>query len=144
MKRRGILDTGPLVAFINRADGFHHWAVETLDRFDAPLATCDAVVAEAWHLLGRATLGRETLLALLSSANLSVGFSLATDGGPALKLMAKYADQPMSVADACLVRMAELDPNATIVTLDSDFNVYRRGRAALKLAAPFSNPGRKR
>jgi uncharacterized protein len=139
VRQHGLLDTGPLVAFINRADQFHPWAVEALDRFAAPLDTCDAVVAEAWHLLGRAKRGRDALLDLLRSGNLKVAFSLAQDGAAVFKLMAKYSDQPMSVADACLVRMAELDASATIVTLDSDFKVYRRGRAALRLAAPFSN-----
>ena len=138
MKSRGLLDTGPLVAFIDRADGFNGWAVETLQRFEAPIDTCDAVITEAWHLLGRAKRGRETLIGLLNSRNLQTTFSLAGDGLPALKLMTKYSDQPMSVADACLVRMAELDGRATIITLDDDFSVYRRGRAALRLAAPFS------
>jgi predicted nucleic acid-binding protein len=137
VKKRGLLDTGPLVAFINGADGFHRWAADALGRFEAPLVTCDAVIAEAWHLLGRAKKGRETLLALLASGNLQIAFSLAKDGPATFKLMAKYADAPMSVADACLVRMAELDASATIITLDSDFRVYRRGRAALRLAAPF-------
>ena len=138
MKRRGLLDTGPLVAFIDRTDAFHDWAVEALSRFEAPIDTCEAVFAEAWHLLGRAKRGREALLGLLNSRNLLVTFGLAADGLPALNLMTKYADQPMSVADACLVRMAELDAHATILTLDRDFTVYRRGRAALRLTAPFS------
>lgn len=137
MKRRGLLDTGPLVAFVDRRDGFHGWAVEALRLFDAPLDTCDAVIAEAWHLLGRAKAGRETLLTLLESGHLRVTFSLALESSPALKLMKRYADQPMAVADACLVRMAEKDPQATILTLDRDFKVYRRGRFALRLCAPF-------
>lgn len=137
MRRQGLLDTGPLVAFIDGRDQFHRWSVDALGRFEAPLATCDAVVAEAWHLLGRAKRGREALLGLLRSGNVAVTFSLGGDPGPVLKLMTKYADQPMSVADACLVRMAELDASATIVTLDSDFQVYRRGRAPLRLEAPF-------
>jgi uncharacterized protein len=137
VKRAGLLDTGPLVAFLDRGDHFHGWSVDALNRFKAPLFTCDAVIAEAWHLLGRAKQGREALLGLLQSGNLAVTFSLANDGLATLKLMKKYSDLPMSVADACLVRMAELDPKATIVTLDSDFTVYRRGRSALKLEAPF-------
>src|SRR5947199_98245 len=95
-----------------------------LDQFKAPVVTCDAVVTEAWHLLGRAKRGREAMLGLLHSGSLAITFSLASDGHSALRLMAKYADQPMSVADACLVRMAELDGAATIITLDSDFKVY--------------------
>ncbi|MGQ0504618.1 MAG: type II toxin-antitoxin system VapC family toxin [Myxococcaceae bacterium] len=137
MSRVGIVDTGPLVAFLDRADRFHEWARRTLEQFEAPLLTCDAVIGETWHLLGRARRGRGALLDLVHSKNLAIRFSLASDGPAAFKLMVKYADQPMSVADACLVRMAELDATATIITLDSDFKVYRRGRAFLKVAAPF-------
>lgn len=110
--------------------------------FAAPLETCDAVVAESWHLLGRARGEREALLGLLGSGSLKLSFSLASDGPSAFRLMRKYADQPMSVADACLVRMAALDERATIVTLDSNFKVYKRGRLALRLAAPFSGTPR--
>lgn len=139
MSRVGLIDTGPLVAGIDRADRFHGWALEALGRFPTPLYTCDAVVSEAWFLLGRARKGRDALLGMLNSGDLSVSFSLAEDGLSALKLMAKYSDQPMSVADACLVRMAELESSATIITLDRDFLVYRRGRSPLKLAAPFGH-----
>lgn len=138
MKRRGLVDTGPLVAFVDGADRFHEWAVEALTRFEDPLNTCDAVIVEAWHLLGRARRGREGLLGLLGAQHVVVTFGLAGDGLLAMKLMTKYADQPMSVADACMVRMAELDPRATIVTLDHDFMVYKRGRSALRVAAPYS------
>jgi predicted nucleic acid-binding protein len=140
VKTRGLLDTGPLVAFIDRRDRFHQWSVDALSHFEPPLFTCDAVIAEAWHLLGRAQHGRDTLLALLQSGDVVISFSLASDLPTTLKLMKKYSDQPMSVADGCLVRMAELDPKATVVTLDSDFKVYRRGRSALRLEAPFFNP----
>ncbi len=136
MRRRALLDTGPLVAFLDRADGFHQWAREALSAFEAPIATCDAVIAEAWHLLRRAKGGRPALLGLLRSGHLAITFGLTTETPPVVKLMSKYADQPMSVADACLVRMAELDPSVTIVTLDSDFRVYKRGRAALRLFGP--------
>lgn len=115
-----------------------------LARYEPPLETCGAVVVEAWYLLGRAKRGRQTLLRLLDSPNIAVTFSLVNDANRVFKLMSKYADQPMSVADACLVRMAEVDAGATIVTLDSDFGVYRRGRSTLRLAAPFvaSSPRR--
>lgn len=138
MSTIGLIDTGPIVAGIDRSDRFHGWALDVLGRFPAPLETCEAVVSEAWFLLGRARRGRDALLGLLSSGELKVSFSLATDGVSALKLMAKYSDQPMSVADACLVRMAELESRATIITLDRDFLVYRRGRSPLRFAAPFA------
>ena len=138
MSRAWVIDTGPLVAFIDHADHHHSWAEEALSNVAPPLETCDAVIAEAWHLLGRARRGRATLLGLLQARMVQVTFGLSTELTAVTRLMAKYADQPMSVADGCLVRMAELNPAATIVTLDRDFTVYRRGRSALRLLAPFS------
>ena len=136
MNRFGILDTGPLVAFLDKADGFHEWSVEALAQFTPPVFTCDAVIAEAWHLLGRARGGRQALLGLLGSRNVEVTFSLSADAKATLKLMSKYADVPMSVADACLVRMAELEARSTVVTLDGDFRIYRTGRSPLRTVSP--------
>ncbi len=137
MSSRGVVDTGPLVAFINRSDGFHPWAAEALGRFEPPLHSCEAVISEAWHLLGRARGGRDALRSLLSARLVVVTVGLVSESRRVFELLAKYADQPMSVADACLVRMAELDKGATLVTLDRDFLVYRRGRSALRILAPF-------
>lgn len=137
MNRRGILDTGPLVAFLTRSEHFHAWTVQTLARFESPLDTCDAVISEAWFLLGRTKLGRQALVSVLQSGAVRASSNLSVGGPATLKLMTKYADQPMSIADACLVRMAEMDKEATLITLDRDFTVYRRGRSPLKLAAPF-------
>lgn len=135
---RTLLDTGPLVALLDRADTHHAWAVEVLSSVRPPVETCEAVISEAWYLLGRARRGRESLLGLLQSSHLTVTFDFSAQGAAVAKLMARYANVPMSVADGCLVRMAELDPKATVVTLDRDFLVYRAGRRALPLAAPFA------
>jgi predicted nucleic acid-binding protein len=131
----GILDTGPLVAVLDRGDRHHRWAKATLDGFEAPLLTCEAVVSEAWHLLGRTRGGRDALVGVLGSGHLRVAPGLASEPERILTLLEKYKDQPMSIADAVLVRMAELNPRATVITLDSDFWVYRRGRSPLRLAS---------
>jgi len=134
---RGLLDTGPLVAFLDRNDHHHLWAKQALSRFSTPLSTCEAVVSEAWHLMGRARGGRAALLGVLEAGHLRVASTLEREAPRTYRLMAKYSDQPMSVAGACLVRMAEADPRALLITLDRDFLVYRPGRGRLRLVAPF-------
>ncbi len=133
---RFAIDTGPLVALLNRHDAFHAWAAEALDDVPRPIQTCEAVVTEACFLLRGTPVGLDALLGLLEKGVLAVEFSLASEAHAVRKLMSKYASVPMSLADASLVRMAELDKDLSIITLDSDFHVYRRGRAALSVVSP--------
>jgi predicted nucleic acid-binding protein len=65
-------------------------------------------------------------MALLARQAVRIAFRLDEEHEQVARLMAKYADVPMSLADACLVRMSESNPRARILTLDSDFRVYRR------------------
>jgi uncharacterized protein len=130
-----LADTGFLVALLNRRDTRHRWAVEQASRFSPPWSTCEAVLSEAFHLLrGR---GGPSLSALLRRRALLVGFALADDLESVIRLMQKYADVPMSLADACLVRMTETRSNALIPTADADFRIYRRhGRQVVPCALP--------
>ena len=132
-----ILDTGPLVATINRRDGAHAWARSTLGSVASPLLSCEAVVSEACHLLGRVAGGRAAVMAFLDRGIIKLPFRLEAEHAAIAKLMARYEDQPMSVADACLVRMSELFPDAVVLTLDSDFLHYRRnGRQVVPVRMP--------
>ena len=134
---RFAIDTGPLVAFLNGRDAFHPWARETLDAIRPPLHTCEAVISEACFLVRRLEGGPDAVFALLARGILDVEFHLDAEHGAVRKLMTKYASVPMSVADACLVRMAELDHGLTIITLDDDFRIYRRhGRHAVPVLMP--------
>jgi predicted nucleic acid-binding protein len=126
--KRAIVDTGPLVALLNAADNHHTWTRAALDDVEAPMATCEAVLSEACFLLHRIHGGQDALLELAARGIVTVAFSLAAELTAVRKLMERYASVPMSLADACLVRMSELDPRATVITLDSDFKVYRRNR----------------
>lgn len=123
-----IVDTGPLVAFLNRRDDFHGWVCETLGTIEAPLVTCEAVISEACFLLRSTKGGADAILDLVARGIVQVPFRLAAELPSIRKLMARYANVPMSLADACLVRMTELDTRAAVLTLDSDFRVYRRNR----------------
>ncbi len=125
---RLVVDTGPLVALLNRRDHHHAWTRELLDAVPPPLYTCEPVISEACFLLGRIRGGQEALLTLLANGIIRVEFRLEPELEAVRKLLEKFAGVPMSLADACLVRMTELDAASVVVTLDSDFQVYRRNR----------------
>jgi predicted nucleic acid-binding protein len=135
---RLICDTGPLVAFFNRADQHHRWACEQFNRITEPLITCEAVISEVVFLLQDDRLPSDPILEVLERGKVLVQFS-AEEHWPDLRhLMRKYANLPMSLADACLVRMAELAPQSQIFTADRHFRIYRRhGRQIIPLLAPF-------
>jgi predicted nucleic acid-binding protein len=133
-----LLDTGPLVAFLDRRDPFHCWAVARFDEVDT-LLTCEAVVAEASHLLRRIADGPRTVLELLERDVFSVAFSLADEAASARTLVERYANVPMSLADACLVLMAERHTDSHVLTLDRDFLISRTpGGAAVSAIAPWN------
>jgi uncharacterized protein len=91
-----------------------------------PFLTCEAVLSEAWHLLRGSKYVRERLLKMLMDNRLQVAFELSTEINSVVLLMQKYDDVPMSVADACLVRMSELQKDCLVFSTDTDFNIYRR------------------
>lgn len=128
MKKHVLIDTGPLVAFLDRRDRFHEWAKAELSTIAPPLLTCEAVLTEACFLLGTIHQGQETLLALVRSDRLQIPFELADEVLQVSNLLMRYRSVPMSLADACLVRMAEQHPQSSILTLDSDFVIYRKNR----------------
>lgn len=132
-----IVDTGPLVAFFDRSERHHDWVTDQIDKLAAPLLTCEPVITESSYLLSRFPRAQETLLQLVEGGALAVAFSVQENIAQLRALHRKYGDVPMSLADACLVRMAELFPDHPILTLDSDFLIYRKqGRIPLKLLHP--------
>ena len=134
-----LLDTGPLVAFFDRSDADHEWAKEQWAKAPLPMLTCEAVLAEATYLLQmRAGLPPEKLLALLERGLVSVPFRLDEHVGLVARLLERYGDQEMQLADACLVRMSELKRDCRVFTLDkAEFQVYRRfERQVIPLLAP--------
>jgi predicted nucleic acid-binding protein len=125
---RVVVDTGPLVALLNRSDRHHEWVREVLDTIEPPVFTCEAVISEACFLLSRIRDGQDAVLELVSKNILKIDFRLSSEVEALRGLMRKFQSVPMSFADACLVRMSELEPPSRILTLDSDFRVYRRNR----------------
>jgi predicted nucleic acid-binding protein len=135
--RNAILDTGPLVAFLDRAEWHHHWVAEQVADLHPPLLVCEPVLAEAMHLLARFPRAQDALFGLLENGALKIAFRIDEHVPALLTLHQKYRDRPMSLADACIVRMAEIYERHAVLTLDSDFAVYRKdGRTPLTLIRP--------
>jgi predicted nucleic acid-binding protein len=132
-----ILDTGPLVGSLDRDDQWHEWAAKEFTDIRQPAITCDAVISEACFLLRRAPDARGKVFALVECGILRVLPVLPDESAAVRTLLARYG-QRMDYADACLVRLAEIHRDHTIVTTDAaDFRIYRRfGRQSLALRVP--------
>ena len=131
-----LVDAGFLVALLSGGDRHHRWAAMQSPRLALPWKTCEAVLSEAFHLVG--SRGRPSLAALLRRGAVVTAFDLGDDLDRVLTLMLKYADVPMSLADACLVRMSETSADPVIVTTDADFTIYRRhGRQVVPSVTPY-------
>ena len=133
-----ILDTGPLVALLNRRDTNHEWALTQVGDAKAPILTCEPVLSEACHLVRRLAGGPGAVIKLLRRNLLATPFRLDEECPRIERLLKKYADVPMSLADACLVRMTEHLETSVVMTLDRDFLVYRRnGRQVIPTISPW-------
>jgi predicted nucleic acid-binding protein len=131
---KGIADTGFLVAFANRNDRHHEWAVGVAARVTEPLLTCEAVLAEtAFHLQDVAL-----TLRMIGDGLVVPAFECLQHLSRLAELAKRYADRDPDLADLCLVRMSELHPKHSVVTVDrADFRVYRRNkREAIPLICP--------
>jgi predicted nucleic acid-binding protein len=132
-----LIDTGPLVAFLRHAEKDHEWAAAKFKELPAPFLTCEPVLAEAFFLVSRHPGGVRSLFGFLDSGVIEVEFSVLREREALRKLIHKYEDLPMSLADACLVRLAELNPGASVFTLDTHFRVYRKnGRQQIPVIMP--------
>ncbi|MBI4349794.1 MAG: PIN domain-containing protein [Elusimicrobia bacterium] len=141
MTRWAIADAGALVAFLDQRESQHAWTVSTGRGLGLPWLTCEAAFAEAWYLLRRVPGGQQQLLTLAQKDLVTLAFSLADNLSAVAGLVAKYGDVPISLADACLVRMAELYDDHAVFTLDADFGVYRKhGDQPIPLVTPGGWP----
>jgi uncharacterized protein len=135
MARNVLADAGFLVALLSTRDTHHQWAETQARELPPPWSTCEAVLSEAFHLLG--VRGVPSLGALLRRHALLVSFRLTENVEPVVRLIEKYANVPMGLADACLVRMTETLADPVILTTDQDFRVYRRhSRQVVPCVAP--------
>ena len=131
---KAIADTGFLVAFANRNDRHHDWAVQLARQVTEPLLTCEAVLAETAFHLESATI----TLAMVRDGLVVPALGVASEMGRLAQLAARYADHTPDLADLCLIRLSELNPKHSVITVDvADFRVYRRnGREIIPLILP--------
>lgn len=137
MKETIIVDTGPLVTFL--AAGLKHqtWVCEQWERLRPPMITCEPVLTEAAFLLKREGCEPDALFVLLERGVIRVSLEIEDQVPDLRTLMKRYRDRPMSLADACLVRLSELHRDSRIFTLDTDFRIYRRhGNKVIPLLMP--------
>lgn len=123
-----LVDAGPLVAFIDARDRDHAWSKQTLGKLRPPLITCEAVLSETLFLLRSDPAAPQKIATLFERGLLVSHPALDQEAAAVLALMQTYRDRPMSLADACLVRLSERIRGAVVVTLDSEFTIYRRHR----------------
>lgn len=121
----GIADTGFLVAFANAHDRHHRWAVSLAEQVTEPLLTCESVLAEsAFHLKST-----RTVLAMVREGLVQIAFDCREHAVQLEALALRYADRHPDLADLCLVRLSELHPKLSVITVDrDDFRIYRRNR----------------
>lgn len=128
-----IVDTGPLVAMLNRADQYHEWVQDVLAGLELPFWTCEPVLTEAAYLTGRPT----ELVQMVADGKLLIGLEIEEQSDSLARLLKRYAGR-MDLADACVVRLSELHRQSRVFTTDrTDFNCYRRnGRELIPLLTP--------
>ena len=132
-----MLDTGPVVAYARSRDVNHVWARTQFSAARPPFLTCEAVITEGVYLLAHYGERPDIVWEFLRRGTLQISFDLAAEFESVAVLMRRYADLPMDLADACLVRMAELHRDCSVFTTDTHFRFYRRfGRHVIPLNCP--------
>jgi predicted nucleic acid-binding protein len=128
------------LALTHQRDQYHQWARAEAANLKAPFLTCEAVWSEAWFLLRQLPLAQAKLLRLFADGLIQIRFNASDEIASLSDLLRRYANVPMSVADACLVRMSELHDDCVVFTTDSDFNIYRRSGNRLIPVILWPNP----
>lgn len=123
-----LLDTGFIVARLDRSEQYHEQCLRVLDGPLVPLVTCEAVIVECCHLLRHINGAKGAILENVEQGIFQIPFALADRAREVSRLMRKYSDVPMDLADACLVDLATQLGTGRLLTLDSDFTIYRWGR----------------
>ena len=133
MTSKILADAGAIVGALSERDQHYHQAWTKFAELPKPLYTCEAVITEVMFVLRHVVGGKEKTLGLISDGVLRIDFSLSDEIEAVRSLIEKYESVPMSLADACLVRMSELF-DSPIFTFDGDFRIYRRnGRQRIPL-----------
>lgn len=132
-----IADTGAIVALLSQKDRWHNFAIEKAAILPVPYFTCESAITGSCFLLHHLPDGEQKVLQMIERGVLEINFSLSDEAENIRNLMKRYADVPMSLTDACLVRMSELIENSVVFTIDSDLLIYRKnGKKKILLIYP--------
>jgi predicted nucleic acid-binding protein len=123
-----LLDTGVIVALLDRSEKFHKRCAETIQELQAPLITCEAVIAESCYLLRNLSGAAEVVLENVAAGIFQVPFQITREAASVKQVLRKYRDRNIDLADACLIRLADEFDSADVLTLDKDFAIYRWGK----------------
>jgi predicted nucleic acid-binding protein len=123
-----LLDTGVIVALLDRSESFHRTCAQTVREVEAPLVTCEAVITESCYLLRNLSGASGAVIENIAAGIFQVPFQLSPDTAGVRRVMQKYKDRKIDLADACLIRLADEFGTADILTLDRDFAIYRWGK----------------
>lgn len=123
-----LLDTGVIVALLDRSEKQHDACAETVRELEAPLITCEAVIAESCYLLRNLAGASEAVIENVAAGIFQIPFQLSRETAGVKQVLRKYRDRQMDLADACLIRLADEFGSGDILTLDGDFAIYRWAR----------------
>lgn len=123
-----LLDTGVIVALLDRSERLHEACAEAVREIEAPLITCEAVIAESCYLLRSLAGASEAVIENVAAGIFQIPFQLSREAAGVKQVLRKYRDRQIDLADACLIRLADEFGTADILTLDRDFAIYRWGR----------------
>lgn len=126
MPADALIDTGAILAILNKADPWHSACVATVQKLRLPLLTSEAVLTEVFHMVGKSRFRKEETWQFIRSGTIMLTSIQHAELSPIHALMTRYADLPMDFADATLVYLAGRESLETVLTVDhTDFSVYR-------------------
>jgi predicted nucleic acid-binding protein len=123
-----LLDTGPIVALLDRSEALHQRCADVLHGLQSPLVTCEAVLTESCYLLRNLAGAPEAVLENVAAGIFQIPIHLSQEAPKIREILRKYRDRRIDLADACLIQLANEFESGEILTLDQDFAVYRWGR----------------
>ena len=124
-----LLDTGVIVALLDRSESSHEACAETVRSLESPLVTCEAVIAESCYLLRNLPGAPEAVIENVVAGIFQLPFQLSREAAGIKQILRKYRDHRIDLADACLIRLADEFETPDILTLDKDFQIYRWGKS---------------
>jgi predicted nucleic acid-binding protein len=123
-----LLDTGVIVGLLDRSEKRHQACADVVQELEAPLITCEAVIAESCFLLRNLAGAPEAVIENVSAGIFQIAFQLSREAAGVKQVLRKYRDRKIDLADACLIRLADEFGTGDILTLDGDFEIYRWGK----------------